>query len=269
MNRWWEATVDSLGIDNDVYNRLGTTWWDENAILATLRINLNPGRLAYFKRILDRLQVDLGGAHVLDVGCGGGLLAEEFARLGCQVYGIDPSTRSIETATGHARRGGLSIDYREGVGEDLPFDTGAFAIVYCCDTLEHVNDVGRVIAEIERVLEPGGIFLYDTINRTFLSRLVMIKLLQDWQVTSFMPRNLHVWDKFIRPSELKQHLSQQGLNNQENVGLSPVANPLSLFLALRRRKQGKLSFEELGRWARMQPSKDVSVTYMGYALKHA
>jgi 2-polyprenyl-6-hydroxyphenyl methylase / 3-demethylubiquinone-9 3-methyltransferase len=258
----------SLVIDNDVYNRLGGTWWDDDAVLGTLRVNLNPGRFAYFRRVMqDVLHVQPNAADVLDVGCGGGLLAEEFARLGCRVTGVDPSARSIETAAAHARQSGLVIDYRVGVGERLPFDDGSYAVVYCCDTLEHVDDVNQVVREIARVLEPGGVLLYDTINRTFASKLVMIKILQDWNVTSIMPRNLHVWTKFITPDELRQTLSRNGLANQETVGLSPVANPLALFVALARRKRGALSIQELGRWARHRQSRDLSMTYMGYALK--
>lgn len=257
-----------LAVDNEIYNQLGATWWDDNAVLGTLRVNLNPGRFGYFRRVLQTvLGMDPGCAKVLDVGCGGGLLAEEFARLGCRVTGIDPSARSTETAAAHARQSGLAIDYHVGVGERLPFDDASYAIVYCCDTLEHVVDVSQVIAEIARVLEPGGVFLYDTINRTFPSKLVMIKILQDWSVTSLMPRNLHVWSKFITPDELRMFLSRHGFVSQETVGLTPVANPLVLFLALARRKRGALTIEELGRWARHRESRDLSMTYMGYALK--
>ena len=258
----------ALTVNNDVYNQLGATWWDDNAVLGTLRVNLNPGRVEYFRRVLqESLGSDLRGAPVLDVGCGGGLLAEEFARLGCQVTGIDPSPLSIQTASAHASSSGLAIDYRVGAGEQLPFENVSYPIVYCCDTLEHVDDVDRVIGEIARVLQPGGVFLYDTINRTFPSKLVMIKLLQDWSATSLMPRNLHVWDKFITPGELRQHLDRRGLINQETVGLSPVANPLALSLALVRRKRGALTVEQLGRWARHRQSRDLSITYMGYAVK--
>lgn len=258
----------ALTVNNDVYNQLGATWWDENAVLGTLRINLNPGRVEYFRGVLqDSLHRELRDVPVLDVGCGGGLLAEEFARFGCQVTGIDPSPLSVQTASAHARSAGLAINYRVGAGEQLPFEDASFPLIYCCDTLEHVDDVDRVIGEIARVLQPGGVFLYDTINRTFPSKLVMIKLLQDWSATSLMPRNLHVWEKFITPGELYQNLGRHGLVNQETVGLSPVANPLALSLALLRRKRGALTVEQLGRWARHQRSRDLSITYMGYALK--
>ena len=116
--------------------------------------------------------------------------------------GIDPSASSLATARTHAQQAGLDIDYRVGVGENIPFADESFEIVYSSDVLEHVNGLEKVIAEIARVLKPGGVFLYDTINRTFPSKLVMIKLVQEWKSTSFMPPNLHDWNAFIKPREL-------------------------------------------------------------------
>src|SRR5438046_6696824 len=88
---------------------------------------------------------------VLDIGCGGGLLAEEFARLGCHVTGIDPSEPSLAVARAHALQEDLAIEYREGVGESLPFADAYFDIVYCCDVLEHVNNLEAVISAVARV----------------------------------------------------------------------------------------------------------------------
>ena len=96
------------------------------------------------------------------------MLAEQFAELGCQVTGIDPSEPSLTTARKHAELMGLNIAYQVGTGEHIPFADASFDIVTCCDVLEHVNDVTRVLPEISRVLVADGIFFYDTINRTFL-----------------------------------------------------------------------------------------------------
>ena len=135
-----------MPVDNELYNRLYDTWWDENTVLGSMRNGLNPGRFGYFKQVLlEKLRMDLQGKKILDVGCGGGLLAEEFARLGCAVTGIDPSELSLETARRHARESGLQIDSQVGAGESLPCEDGSFDIVYCCDVLEHVQDPGRVI----------------------------------------------------------------------------------------------------------------------------
>src|SRR5215470_2189871 len=105
----------TMPVDNEIYNRLSSTWWDEQAF-AILRTGANPGRFGYFRQVLlKQVGVDPVGKQALDVGCGGGLLAEEFARLGCQVTGLDPSEPSLATARAHARQSGLDIAYRVGV----------------------------------------------------------------------------------------------------------------------------------------------------------
>ena len=169
-----------MPLDNDVYERLGGSWWDETSPLNLLHGSFTPGRLAYFRDVLARQagagQAGLAGLRVLDIGCGGGFLAEEFAALGCQVTGIDPSAVSIAAARAHAAGRGLTIDYRVGPGENLPVPDAEFDVAYCSDVLEHVSDLDRVIEETARVLKPGGLYLFDTINRTLPSKLVMISV---------------------------------------------------------------------------------------------
>ena len=259
-----------MPVDNEIYNRLSSTWWDEQGFLTILRTGLNPARFGYFREVLlKQVGVDPAGKKALDVGCGGGLLAEEFARLGCRVTGLDPSEPSLATARAHARQSGLDIDYRVGVGEALPFADETFEIAYCCDVLEHVNDLAQVIAEISRVLRKGGLFFYDTINQTVQSRLIAIKLLQEWKATSVMPPKTHDWNMFIKPQRLQELMTQQGLASQDMVGLKPAASPLAIIGSLRQHKRGELSFAELGSRFHIQKSKDTSVSYMGYAIKLA
>ncbi len=254
-------------IDNELYNREGDIWWNEHEVLSLLRSAINPARFGYFRRALQDLHIDPAGKAVLDIGCGGGILAEEFARLGCRVTGVDPSESSLETARAHAGQSGLEIDYRRGVGEDLPFPDASFDLVYCCDVLEHVDDLDRVIAESARVLQPGGVYLYDTINRTPVSMLVMIKLLQDWQWSSFMPPRLHVWKKFIKPAELKPALARQGLEYRDLTGMKPMAHPMQLLFHLRRLKRGSIDLPEFARHTIFRETRDTSVSYMGYAVR--
>lgn len=257
-----------MPIDNALYNHAGDTWWDESHCLGMMRTALNPGRFAYFREVLtQRLGWTLQGTPTLDVGCGGGLLAEEFARLGCAVTGIDPSEPSLATARAHAQQAGLTIAYRAGAGEALPFADAAFDLVYCCDVLEHVSDLNAVIGEIARVLRPGGVFCYDTLNRTLRSKLVAIKLFQEWRYTSFMPPCLHDWALFIKPQELLALLGRHGLQNRDLVGLKPQPNPLQLLRLLRRHKRGVLPSRVFARSVAMQRSNDISVFYMGYAQK--
>jgi 2-polyprenyl-6-hydroxyphenyl methylase/3-demethylubiquinone-9 3-methyltransferase len=135
------------------------------------------------RALTEDLGIDPGGLKVLDVGSGGGLLAEEFARLGCAVTGVDLSRESVAVAREHAREEGLRIEYQVAAGERLPFEDGSFEAAYCCDVLEHVESVPATLAEIARVLGPGAVFLYDTVNRTARSRLLMIKIAQEWKLT--------------------------------------------------------------------------------------
>jgi 2-polyprenyl-6-hydroxyphenyl methylase/3-demethylubiquinone-9 3-methyltransferase len=253
-------------IDNAIYDQAGDIWWDERSLLSCLNTALNPARLPYFREVLVHLfGGSPSGKPALDVGCGGGLLAEEIARLGCRVTGVDPSANSLATARAHASASGLGIDYRQGTGEALPFQAGSFDIVFCCDVLEHVSSVPAVVREIGRVLKPGGVFLYDTINRTFASKVAVIKLLQEW--LKLAPPNLHVWEMFIEPSELRAALVGAGLESREMVGLRPGGNTVQLLWGLRRLKAGTMSFGELGRRARWSRSRSLAISYMGYATR--
>ena len=259
-----------MPVDNQLYDRLGDTWWQEDSLLSLLRTSINPARFGYMRRILtETLGVDPDGLAVLDVGCGGGLLAEEFAGLGCRVTGVDPSAESLDTARGHARASGLDIEYVEGSGEHLPFPDATFDAVYCCDVLEHVDDLQRTLDESARVLKPGGVYMYDTINRTRRSKLVMIKLFQEWKSTALMEPNLHDWDMFIKPSELESGLRKAGLENRDLVGIGPRGNPIGMIRDLRKRARGDMTFGEFGTRNVMHEIRDKSLAYAGYALKPA
>jgi 2-polyprenyl-6-hydroxyphenyl methylase/3-demethylubiquinone-9 3-methyltransferase len=256
-----------MPVDNAIYDRMAGSWWEESGFLHVLTA-LNPARFGYMRRVLtEELEQDPAGLRALDVGCGGGLLAEEFARLGFTVVGVDPSEESLAAARRHATGQGLTIEYRHATGEALPFGDESFDIVYCCDVLEHVADLQKVIAETARVLKPGGIYLYDTINRTLRSRLVIIKLLQEWRWTAMMPPRLHDWDMFIRPAELQRLLEQHDLLPRRLTGLKPRKNPVRVVRALRRLKRGQLSYAAAVREMDIGESSDTSVSYIGYALK--
>lgn len=254
-------------LDNQIYDRLSHTWWEEDGFLNILKSALNPARFGYMRRVLvDELQTDLLGLRVLDIGCGGGLLAEEFAALGCNVIGIDPSPGSVEVAAEHARSRGLRIEYMQGRGEELPFETGRFDAAFCCDVLEHVEDLPTVISEASRVLADGGALLYDTINRTWQSKLVMIKLAQEWRATAWADPGLHDFRMFVRPSEIEAQLQGAGLEVCDRVGLAP-ANQLSALKALWGRAHGKLSYAAMGERLKIRESRDTTVSYGGYAIK--
>lgn len=257
-----------MPIDNEIYSLQASGWWDENHFLYLLKTGMNPPRFGYFR---DALTCQLGlqpeTLSVLDVGCGGGILSEEFAKIGCRVTGIDPSAPSLEAARKHAAMQGLAIDYRQASGENIPFDVDSFDVVVCCDVLEHVDDLERTIREVARVLKPGGMFCYDTINRTEESRKANIFAAQDFALTSFFPPNTHVWDKFITPEELLSLYEKVGFENRGMTGLNSALPDLQVAGLLIRRKLRLLTFAELGRRLKFQTGGGLQASYLGWAVK--
>ncbi|HEY1021049.1 MAG TPA: class I SAM-dependent methyltransferase, partial [Flavisolibacter sp.] len=143
-------------IDNELYNAKGDIWWSGNTVLSILKTSVNPWRVGYSSRIMQQLGIDPNGKTALEVGCGGGILTEEIRKMGFVTTGIDPSEESLKTAAGHAAAGGLTIQYDHGTGENLPYADQSFDCVFCCDVLEHVQDLPKVVSEIARVLKHGG-----------------------------------------------------------------------------------------------------------------
>jgi 2-polyprenyl-6-hydroxyphenyl methylase/3-demethylubiquinone-9 3-methyltransferase len=258
----------SAKVNNEFYETYGDTWWDEDAEFgfSSLRYCVNPVRYGYFRKVLR--QIPIPGKAVLDVGCGGGFLAEEFSKDGFVVSGIDPSPRSIAAARKHASANGLDIRYEAARGEALPFSDGSFDVVACCDVLEHVDDVAGVVREVSRVLKPGGVFFFDTVNRTWLSKIALIKIWQDWSLTRCCRENAHVWEKFIRPAELIAIMRESGLISREMRGIAPERkNFFALLRHLRAIKTGKMRNEEMAAALRLSETWDLRLSYMGCAVK--
>ena len=255
-------------IDNDLYDADGDRWWQSDSPFYLIQSSFNPARVGYFKnKLFNELKVNPQGKAALEVGCGGGVLCEEIARMGFDVTGIDPSEHSLQIATIHSKANSLRINYEKGTGEALPYRDNSSDIVFCCDVLEHVRDVSKVISEISRVLKPGGVFCYDTLNRTFLSKLVAINISQAWKRWAFAPPNLHVWKMFIKPDELISLLRQNHLEWKEHWGMEPNLSLLVLLRYLRRRARGEITYKDLGEKLFMVKSSNMSIMYMGYAIK--
>ncbi len=200
--------------DLTIYDTAAEHWWsDEVRWVRTLK-NLVPGRLDWFDR-----QTDWQGRDVLDLGCAGGFMAEALAKRGAHVTGIDPAADAIAAARAHARSSGLRIGYDVGVGESLPYDTASFDAVVCVDVLEHVADLDKVLSEVARTLRPGGVFLFDTINRNPLARLATITIAED--VLRLLPRGTHDPSMFIKPRELRAAMQGAGLLPGAFTGLGP------------------------------------------------
>ncbi len=201
--------------DLTIYDTHASHWWDGSRRWLRALQNIVPARLAYFDRI-----VNWKGAQVLDVGCGGGFMSEALAQRGAAVTGIDPASQAIAAAVSHAKAQGLAIRYVEASGEALPVADGSMDIAVCVDVLEHVDDVGRVLQEIHRVLKPGGVFCFDTINRNSLAAFVTVFLGE--RVLRIVPPGTHDHRKFIRPQELAEALKAQGFAECAFAGLGPV-----------------------------------------------
>ena len=200
--------------DLSIYDTYADHWWDgSQRWLRTLQ-NLVPARLKYFDRI-----VNWPGKDVLDLGCGGGFMSEALAMRGSNVIGIDPAEKAIAIAQRHAARQNLSIRYLIGTGEKLPLAGAIMDYVVCVDVLEHVADLDQVIREVRRVLRPGGMFLFDTINRTWLATLVLI--LFGERIFRILPVGTHDPAKFIKPAELAAKLAARGFTVSDFAGLSP------------------------------------------------
>jgi len=251
-----------------MYNELAGSWWDEDGPLHLLKVMVNPWRVPYFADTLRQtFGTNLSQVRLLDIGCGGGVLAEEFARLGCQVTGIDISEESLAVAGAHARNQGLSIAYQTGSATELPFDGSSFETVSCCDVLEHIPDWEQVIAEVERVLKPKGLFLFDTINRTSKSKVNFIFGLQDFSYTKLFPKDTHVWEMFITPEELTSVLEAHHMTVMDLSGGAIARSPLATLQEVRRYKRGEINVAELGQRLELKHDPDLSLNYLGYAQK--
>ena len=169
-------------------------------------------------------------------------MSEAYAGHGARVTGVDPSSGSLEVARSHARQSGLSIRYEQGRGEAIPSTDASFDLVSCCDVLEHVDDLDAVIREIARVLRPGGLFFFDTINRTWPSWLFVIEVFQEW--LRLVPPGGHDWEMFITPRELGAALARAGLEMRNLTGLGPSFAPLALGRALLHWATGRMDHDD-------------------------
>lgn len=200
--------------DLTIYDKVADRWWSDGIRWVQTLKNLVPGRLKWFDR-----HIDWQGKDVLDLGCAGGFMAEALAERGAHVTGIDPASDAIDAARDHARAGKLRIAYDVGVGEALPYDDASFDAVVCVDVLEHVADLHRVLSEIARTMRPGGLLLFDTINRNPLARLASITIAED--MLRLLPRGTHDPAMFIKPKELRAAFQGIGLVPGPITGLGP------------------------------------------------
>lgn len=221
------------------FEALASRWWDPQSEFKPLH-EINPLRLDY----IERNAGGLAGKRVLDVGCGGGILAESMAALGGQVTGIDMGEAPLSVARLHGLESGISVAYEQSTAEAYAArHAGMFDVVTCMEMLEHVPDPASVIAACARLAKPGGAIFFSTINRNPKSYLFAIVGAE--YLLRLLPRGTHDYEKFIRPSELEAWARHAGLKLLDLTGMS--YNPLSQQYSLGR---------------------DLDVNYLAYA-RHA
>jgi|TARA_A100001518_G_C1214250_1_gene56950 2-polyprenyl-6-hydroxyphenyl methylase/3-demethylubiquinone-9 3-methyltransferase len=200
------------------FEALASRWWDRNSEFKPLH-EINPLRTNWIDE-----RVGLAGKKVLDVGCGGGILAEAMAQRGAQVTGIDMGEAPLAVARLHQLESGVSVEYQQSTAEEFAEQhAGTFDVVTCLEMLEHVPDPGSVIRACTRLLKPGGQVFFSTINRNPKSFLFAIVGAE--YVLRMLPRGTHEFAKFIRPAELGGWIRDAGLDLHDITGLT--YNPLT------------------------------------------
>lgn len=241
------SSIDRSEVDK--FSAMAAEWWDPNGKFRPLH-QMNPIRLDYITRQIaaqfDRdLRADrpFEGLSLLDIGCGGGLLAEPMTRLGAAVTGIDASERNIPVAQTHAEEQGLTIDYRAATAEALASEGETYDVVLAMEVIEHVANPPEFVATCGTLLKPEGLMICSTLNRTTKSFALAI-VGAEW-VLRWLPRGTHDWDRFVKPDEMKQMMEGAGLTSVDRTGM--VFDPLS--------------------WKWSLSATDLSVNYVGAAVK--
>jgi 2-polyprenyl-6-hydroxyphenyl methylase/3-demethylubiquinone-9 3-methyltransferase len=211
------ANADPVELDK--FSQLAHRWWDPNSEFKPLH-DINPLRLEW----IDRLSGGIAGKRVLDVGCGGGILAESLAVKGATVTGIDLSEKALKVAKLHQLESGVQVDYRLVAAEDLAEQQPeSFDVVTCMEMLEHVPDPASVMAACARMVKPDGWVFFSTLNRNPKSYLFAIVGAE--YVLNMLPKGTHDWAKFIKPHELASYARGAGLEPVQLMGMT--YNPLT------------------------------------------
>jgi len=223
------ASIDPADVAR--FSAQAAEWWDARGPFAPLH-KFNPARLKFVRdRVADRFGRDVktrgpfAGLTLLDIGCGGGLIAEPMRRMGFDVTAVDASSENIGTARAHADEQGLEIAYRAATVEQLEAEgAGPFDVVLTLEVIEHVADPEAFIRACSRLVKPGGIMIVATLNRT-LKALALGKIAAEY-VLGWVPPGTHDWRQFLKPDEIRLMLSQEPLAVSGPFGLAyePLAD---------------------------------------------
>jgi 2-polyprenyl-6-hydroxyphenyl methylase/3-demethylubiquinone-9 3-methyltransferase len=200
------------------FSALAHRWWDPQGEFRPLH-EINPLRLEWIDR-----HAPLAGKDVLDVGCGGGILAEAMARRGARVTGIDLSEKALRVAQLHLLESNLAVRYERAMAEDYAAaHPGAFDVVTCMELLEHLPQPDSMVAACARLVRPGGQVFFSTINRN--PKAYLFAVIGAEYVLNLLPKGTHDYARFIKPSELSRWSRAAGLRPDELIGMT--YNPLS------------------------------------------
>ena len=213
-------------LELDKFSQLAHRWWDPLGEFRPLH-EMNPARQAWIEQ---RAGGGLSGKKVLDVGCGGGILAEAMADAGAEVTGIDLSEKALGVARLHLLESGRKVEYHLIAAEELAAEmAGAFDVVTCMEMLEHVPDPGSIVAACAALVKPGGHVFFSTLNRNPKSYALAVVGAE--YVLGLLPKGTHDYERFIKPSELSRWAKNAGLEPEELVGMS--YNPFTRKCSLR------------------------------------
>ena len=213
-----------MPIDNDWYDDLGDGWWDPRGPVAALH-EFNHARAAYAVELIRCALPDVARPRVLDIGAGGGLFSASLSAVGFEVIGLDASVPSLRAARRNTVQPGdpLAPSYLTGDALRLPLADASVDAAVCSEVLEHVEAPGVLIEEAARVLRPGGLFYFDTPNRTLFARIGLIEVAER---IGWAPRGTHDYRRFLTPGELSRLVRAAGLRRGPLRGFSLRRNPL-------------------------------------------
>lgn len=200
------------------FDALAASWWDPAGPMRALH-RMNPARVGWIEDRIAEAFPGRSALRVLDVGCGAGLAAEALARRGFDVLGIDAAPDAIAAAAAHAAGQGLALRYRVASPEELAAEDARFPVVTALEVIEHVPDPDAFLRAMAALLEPGGLMVLSTLNRTAQS-FVAAKVAAEY-VLRWLPPGTHDWRRFLTPAELASRLRRAGFRVTDLTGLGP------------------------------------------------